>query len=128
MVAWPEQVLVEKSEDRFMELYERVDEIIKKTARSRTYLARQLKLKPTTFNSWFSCERQHHLFPHLLAILKLYPHISRDWLFFGEGEMLKSDENRPMVSQGREKELLLKIEQLSTLLVRLENQGAPELR
>jgi hypothetical protein len=107
-----------------MELYERVDEIIRKTAKSRTHLAKQLKIKQTTFNSWFSRERQDHLLPNLMAILKLYPHISRDWLFFGEGEMLKSDENRPMVSKGREKELLLKIEQLSTLLVRLENQGA----
>jgi AraC-like DNA-binding protein len=107
-----------------MELHERVDEIIRRTAKSRSHLAKQLKIKQTTFNSWFSRERQHHLFPNLLAILEFYPHISRDWLFFGEGEMLKSVDKEPMVSQGREKELLLKIEQLSTLLVRLENQGA----
>jgi hypothetical protein len=107
-----------------MELYERVDEIIRRITRSRANLAKQLNIRQTTFNSWFSPERQDCLFPSLLAILELYPHISRDWLFFGEGEMLKSDENEPMVSQDRERELLLKIEQLSTLLVRLENQGA----
>jgi len=107
-----------------MELYERVDEFIRNMAKSRSNLAKQLKIKQTTFNSWFSRERQAHLFPYLMAILKLYPHISRDWLFFGEGAMLKSDDKGPMVSQGREKELLLKIEQLSTLLIRRENQGA----
>jgi hypothetical protein len=115
--------LTGKSEERFMELYERVDEFIRRMAKSRSHLAKQLEIRQTTFNSWFSRERQDYLFPSLLAILELYPHISRDWLFFGEGEMLKSDEKGPMVSQGREKELLLKIEQLSTLLVRLENQG-----
>jgi hypothetical protein len=111
-----------------MELYERVDEIIRRTAKSRSNLAKQLKIRQTTFNSWFSRERQNYFFPSLLAILELYPHVSRDWLFFGEGEMLKSDDKKPMISPGREKELLLKIEQLSTLLVRLENQGAPDFR
>jgi len=107
-----------------MELYERVDEVIRRMTKSRSNLARRLNIKQTTFNSWFSRERQDNFFPYLMAILELYPHISRNWLFFGEGAMLSSDENGPMVSQGREKELLLKIEQLSTLLVRLENQGA----
>jgi hypothetical protein len=107
-----------------MELYERVDEVIRRMTKSRSNLARQLKIRQTTFNSWFSRERQDCLSPHLMPILELYPHISRDWLFFGEGGMLKSDEKGPMVSPGREKELLLKIEQLSTLLVKLENQGA----
>jgi hypothetical protein len=54
--------------------------------------------------------------------MELYPHMSRDWLFFGEGSMLESEKDGPSVSQHREKELLLKIEQLSGLLIKLENQ------
>jgi len=107
-----------------MELYERVDEVIRRVAKSRTYLAKQLNIKQTTFNSWFSRKRQDNLWPVLMEILKLYPYISRDWLFFGEGSMLRSETGGPSVSQEREKELLLKIEQLSGLLIKLEHQVA----
>jgi len=105
-----------------MELYERVDEVIKRMTKSRSNLAKQLNIKQTTFNSWFSSERQNYLLPTLFVILERYPHISREWLFFGEGEMLKSEAGGPPVSQSREKELLLKIEQLSGLLIKLESQ------
>ena len=107
-----------------MELYERVDMIIKKMAMSRTQLAQQLEIKQSTFNSWFFPRRQDNLWPALLKILEIYPHISREWLFFGEGEMLKSDTGGPPVSQNREKELLLKIEQLSGLVIKMEQQMA----
>ena len=107
-----------------MELYERVDVIIKRMAKSRAYMARQLDIKQTTFNSWFSRERQDYLLPSLFKILELYPNISREWLFFGEKEMLKNEAEGLPVSQHREKELLLKIEQLSGLLIKLENQVA----
>jgi hypothetical protein len=107
-----------------MELYERVDEIIRRLARSRTNLAKQLNIKQTTFNSWFSPSRQDNLWPILFEILKLYPYISRDWLFFGEGVLLASETGGPSVSQNREKELLLKIEQLSGLLIKMEHQAA----
>ena len=107
-----------------MELYERVDEVIKRIAKSRTNLARRLDIKQTTFNSWFSRERQDYLLPTLFKMLELYPHISREWLFFGEGEMLKSEADIPLVTQSRERELLLKIEQLSSLLIKMENQVA----
>ena len=105
-----------------MELYERVDTVIKRMAKSRTNFAKQLNIKQTTFNSWFSRDRQDYLLPVLFKILEFYPHISREWLFFGEGEMVKTEMEGPPVSQSREKELLLKIEQLSGLLIRQENQ------
>jgi len=106
-----------------MELYERVEEIIKRLAKSRTHLAKQLGIKQTTFNSWFSKARQDNLWPVLFDILKLYPYVSRNWLFFGEGAMLDAETGGPTVSQSREKELLLKIEQLSGLLIKRENQA-----
>jgi len=107
-----------------MELYERVDLVIKRMGKSRTSLAKQFNIKQTTFNSWFSLKRQDNLWPALRQILELYPNISREWLFFGEGEMLESETGGPPVSQSREKELLLKIEQLSGLLIKLEQQVA----
>ena len=109
-----------------MELFERVDELTKRLAKSRTSLARQLDIKQTTFNSWFSRERQDYLLPILFKILELYPHISREWLFFGEGAMFKSETEGPLISQSREKELLLKIEQLSGLVIKLENQATAQ--
>jgi len=105
-----------------MELHERVDAVIKRVAKSRSHMAKQLEIKQTTFNSWFSRDRQEYLLPILYKILELHPHISREWLFFGEGEMVKSKMEGPPISQSREKELLLKIEQLSGLLIKLENQ------
>ena len=107
-----------------MELYERVDAVVKYMGQSRSHLAKQLKIKQTTFNGYFSSAKQDNLWPSLSKILALYPTISREWLFFGEGEMLKKETDGPLVSQSREKELLLKIEQLSSLVVKLENHGA----
>ena len=109
-----------------MELYERVDVVIKKLASSRASFAKQLNIKQTTFNGWFSRDRQDHLLPILFKIQKLYPHISREWLFFGEGEMVKAEMEGLPVSSRREKELLLKIEQLSGLLIKRENQGTAQ--
>jgi hypothetical protein len=86
-------------------------------------LAKQLNIKQTTFNSWFSRARQDNLWPVLFPILKLYPYVSRDWLFFGEGAMLESENGGLSAGQSRERELLLKIEQLSGFLVKMENQG-----
>ena len=104
-----------------MELFERVDAVVRRMAKSRTHMAKQLNIKQTTFNSWFTRDRQEYLLPVLFQIMELYPHISREWLFFGEGEMIKTEMDGPLISQKREKELLLKIEQLSGLLIKLEN-------
>ena len=105
-----------------MELFERVDALIKYSGNSRASLAKQLRIKQTTFNGYFFGDRQKGLWPLLQEILAFFPQTSREWLFFGEGEMLKKDVDKPLISQSREKELLLKIEQLSTLVVRLQDQ------
>jgi len=107
-----------------MELYERVDALIRRMTKSRANLAKQLNIKQTTFNSWFSRDRQNNLLPVLFKIQEIYPHVSRDWLFFGEGEMTRSGLEGPPVSTNRERELLLKIEQLSGLLIKLETRAA----
>lgn len=75
-----------------MELFERVENLLKIKSESRYSLAKKLSIAQTTFNGYFDHERQGKLAPHLWTILKLFPDVRRDWLFFGEGEMLKSDE------------------------------------
>ena len=59
-----------------MELYERV----KKCA-----FARAIGLKQSTWAGYLNAERQHKLWPLLPAILKEFPRISRQWLYFEEG-------------------------------------------
>ena len=109
-----------------MELFERVDALTKYAGMSRSSLGKRLRVKQTTFNGYFSKDRQNGLWPLLKEISAFFPHISREWLFFGEGEMLKKDMDEPQVSQRRERELLLKIEQLSSLVVRLQDQVAAQ--
>ena len=75
-----------------MELFERVSNLAEKKAGSRTKLAKILNIGQVTFNGYFKVERQNNLWPILFKILKIYPEISRDWLFFGEGEMIKSNQ------------------------------------
>ena len=69
-----------------MELHKRIDFIADKYAISRAKLAKFLGIQQRTMNGYFSLERQHNFYPLLPKILELYPEISRDWLYFGEGE------------------------------------------
>jgi hypothetical protein len=69
-----------------MELHQRIDFIAKKYAVSRAKLAKFLNIQQRTMNGYFSLKRQHNFYPLLPKILEIYPEISRDWLYFGEGE------------------------------------------
>lgn len=75
-----------------MELFERIDLLIEKYGGSRTKFAKRLGIGQTTFNGYFSKERQKNFWEILPSILKEFPFVSRDWLYFGEGEILKADE------------------------------------
>lgn len=70
-----------------MHLFERVKLIAKHFAGSDKALATQLGLKQPTFFGYLNEKRQDTLYPLLPKILELYPHVRRDWLYFGEGEM-----------------------------------------
>lgn len=70
-----------------MELFERVRLVLDSKRITKSGLARLLNIPQPTLNSYFSAEKQEKLLPCLYQILELWPDISRDWLFFGDGEM-----------------------------------------
>lgn len=74
-----------------MELFNRVKEIAKHFAGSDKALAEKLGFKQATFSGYLNEKRQDNLWPLLPSILSLFPSLSRDWLYFGEGSMLKTD-------------------------------------
>lgn len=71
-----------------MELFERVKKLATEVAGSQTSLAKKLGLSQQTFSGYLKAERQNNLWPLLPQMLVQFPEISRDWLYFGEGEML----------------------------------------
>jgi len=71
-----------------MNLYEKIDNVLKYYNLSRSELARRLQVAQNTINRYFTPEQQDKLTPYLWKILESFPDVSRDWLFFGEGEML----------------------------------------
>lgn len=91
-----------------MQLFERVRLLAKEKEKSVSRLATKLKLGQTTFNGYLNENRQFHLWEILPKILELYPDVSRDWLYFGEGEMLGEERATPETIQ----ELKNKIQEL----------------
>ncbi len=74
-----------------MELFNRIKKIAKNFTGSDKALAEKLGFKQATFSGYLNEKRQDNLWPILPKILELFPTIQRDWLYFGEGPMLKSD-------------------------------------
>lgn len=50
-------------------------------------LAEMLEIKQNTFSGYLKLERQDNLWPLLPRMLALFPRLSRNWLYFGEGPM-----------------------------------------
>lgn len=69
-----------------MNFKDRVDFILKKKSLSRTDLSKKLGLSQSTFNGYFAPGKEDALAPYLWKLMDLFPDISRDWLFFGEGK------------------------------------------
>lgn len=72
-----------------MELFKRIKEISKHFTSSDKALAEKLGFKQATFSGYLNEKRQDNLWPILPSILELFPSLSRDWLYFGEGSMFK---------------------------------------
>ena len=72
-----------------MELFKRIKEISKHFTSSDKALAEKLGFKQATFSGYLNEKRQDNLWPILPNILELFPSLSRDWLYFGEGSMFK---------------------------------------
>ena len=72
-----------------MPLYKRVNDIVKMDKRRGVSLADSIGINPHTFRGYLKEARQHKITPEILEkILQVHPEISREWLFFDEGEML----------------------------------------
>ena len=81
-------------------LYNRVKELAKKKEGTDSGLAEKLGMARQTFQGYLNEKRQHNLWPLLPLILNLYSDVSREWLYFGEGEMFGQTES---AKQEREK-------------------------
>ena len=71
-----------------MMLYQRVRNIATSIAGSDVKMGTALGLNPRTFSGYLKESREHNLWPLLPKILEVYPQVSREWLYFDEGEML----------------------------------------
>lgn len=78
-----------------MKLFERVKKVSKELAFSETKLASLLGLPQRTFNGYLNEKSQRNLWELLPAILACFPQLSREWLYFGEGEMLVENSSAP---------------------------------
>ena len=74
-----------------MQLFERIRFFSKSQKIPLARLAEHIGVSPQTFNTWFAEKSQRNLWEHLQKILDLYPEISREWLYFGEGPMLRDN-------------------------------------
>lgn len=74
-----------------MELFQRVKQVSKELAKSETKLASMLDLPQRTLNGYLNEKSQRNLWEYLPKILVLFPQIRREWLWWGEGSMLKGD-------------------------------------
>ncbi|WP_319760335.1 hypothetical protein [Maridesulfovibrio sp.] len=75
-----------------MELFERINQVIETFYDGKSsHLAAAVRVPANTFNRQISKNNQQKISLHLLfQILEKTPEVCRDWLFFGEGGMLKS--------------------------------------
>lgn len=71
--------------------YQRVIELLQEFGESRTQLAQKLSIPQNTFNRYFCDQHGDKIAAHLWKVAELYPQVSREWLFFGEGAMLKKN-------------------------------------
>ena len=78
-----------------MQLFQRVRILAKNKAGSVKALAEKLGKGQSRFNAYLNEQRQNNLWPLLPSILELYPDVSRDWLYFGEGEMIAAANPTP---------------------------------
>lgn len=86
-----------------MELYKRIDCLLSHYNLSRSALAKEINIHVNTFGRYFIPDQEDKLRACLWKIHEVFPDISRDWLFFGEGEMFDKAENNPKIAQLQKK-------------------------
>ncbi len=84
-----------------MELFQRLLQLVELLSEnSQSRFAKSIGLSQQTFNNYLNPEGQQKIRKTLLdAILSVYPQINRNWLYFGEGDMLDSGHNSMPIGQ-----------------------------
>lgn len=77
-----------------MQLFQRVKQVAQEIAGSETKLAEKISLPQRKFNGYLNPISEKNLWQYLHLILEVYPEIRREWLYFGEGEMLAGSAER----------------------------------
>ena len=78
-----------------MLLFKRVKLISDLDKKRGISLAESIGINPFTFRGYLKESREHKLSPLLEKILTVHPEISRNWLFFDEGDMYSTGKNVP---------------------------------
>ena len=104
-----------------MDLFERIKELNAISEKGGTPLYRELGINVHTFRAYLKKDRQNNLFPLLDKILAIHPEISRNWLWFGEGQMLASSDD---LDNEKEQELLDELGALRQKVTNLEEVSA----
>lgn len=105
-----------------MELFERVKELATVHFGSVAKLAARIGIAQTTFNAYLKPERQHNLWPLLPKILDAAPEISRQWLYFAEGEMFAEEKPGTSCSGEGIQAKLYRLEELEAQVKSLETE------
>lgn len=97
---------------------------------SQKRLAKLLNIPQNTFQGYLKIERQDNLWPLLPLILKVVPQVSREWLYFGEGDMLiaKRTDQQSMPPEWGNSDALHMLENIQQKLDTLEQELAEERR
>lgn len=115
-----------------MHLFEKVDKLLEHYNFSRIMLSKKIDIPSATFNRYFTPDHEDKLRACLWKIHEVFPEVSRNWLFFDEGEMFDKAENNPKITQLQKK--VDELEQEVTeerkinrqLTARLLIEGTPE--
>lgn len=107
-----------------MYLFEKIDKLLEHYNYSRIMLAKKIDVPTATFNRYFSENQEDKLRGCLWKIHEVFPEISRNWLFFGEGEMFDKIESNPEINslQNQIKELEQEIKEERKLNRQLTNK------
>lgn len=90
-----------------MQLYQRIAIVAAEFAGSKKALAEAIGIGSRAFQYYFNEKKESNLWVLLPKILKLYPSISRNWLYFGEGSITGEQEmTAPFTSRNHSDELI----------------------
>lgn len=103
-----------------MQLFERVRLLAKAKERSITAFSDKLDIAQSKFNGYLKESRQSNLWDLLPKILELYPDVNRDWLYFGEGEMLGENTSHENIAELKAK--IKELEEENTEINKINRQ------